>query len=327
MNPLIPRILAACSLTLNPCAAVAFVMWLTKLRIGSNPTNYGFHVTELGPPNWLIAALVLSILGVLSTCVSLLVFWRARRAAQPFRSSLLRVLTGLAILGVTAPAIVIIPGSAWLLPGAQEEARREALIHNKPEIDRLLKVLPDENYYVRRDAAQRLAKASWLPDNAIPKLMKAAARDDGEPSFFAVQALTYFRDKPDEVIPGLVDLLDGPDIALAAGEALGGFGKPGVDALLQASKSGKAPVRQSAAHGLGRCSYFEEEIVARLTELLRDENGSVRAASAMSLGILGAKSESALPALQSMADDPDPQARGDAGWAATAIASKVRPPD
>jgi len=319
------KILAVCSLILNGCALVFFVKWLSKLRLAGIAGHVGYQVTHRGPAEWLMAALVLSILGVITTVVSLIGLTRKRRTAQPSHSSWLRVLTGLAILGVTAPAIVIIPGSAWQLPVEQRKNRHDAAIHGIPDIDSLLKALKDENYHVRREAAQRLASASWLPDRAIPKLFKAAARNDGEPSYFAVRALAHFRDIPSEVVPGLVDVLDEPEIGPVAGEVLGGYGETGVDALLQASKSKNAQVRQSAAHGLGNASNFREEIIVQLTELLRDENGSVRAAAAMSLGSWGVKSKSALPLLESMANDPDPNVRRDAGWAARNIASRVGP--
>ncbi len=326
MKPHIPKILAACSLILNSCALIFFVRWLFKLKVSGIAGHVGFQVTHRGPVEWLIAALVLSILGVLTTVVSLIGLTRKRGAAHPTHSSWLRVLTGLALLGVTAPAIGIIPGSALLLPSAQREARREAAIHDLPEIDRLLKALKDENYDVRRDAAQKLRSESWLPESAIPTLTKAAARHDGEPSTLSVQALAHFHNIPDDVAPRLVGLLDTPEIGPVAGEVLGGFGETGVDALLKASKSRDAQVRQSAAHGLGKCSNFKEEIIPQLTGLLSDENGSVRAAAAMSLGSWGVKSKSALPILQSMANDPDPDARSDAGWAAREIASRTRSP-
>ena len=323
MNPRIPKSLAACALILNACAFVVFVIWISKLRIASNPGDYGFHVTHRGPPAWLIAALALSILGVMATCACLVALMLSGPAGHQPRSHRRRALTSLAALGVAAPAVIIVPGSVWLLPAAQKEARLESAREAPSRAQ--LKALTDENYAVRRDAAISLATASWLPESAIPKLMKAAARNDGEPSSFAILALGHFRDRASEVVPGLVDLLEKPEIGPAAGEVLGRFGKPGMDALMRASTSENAQVRASAAHGLGRTTHFEEAVIARLMELLHDEDGSVRAMSAMSLGIWGIKSESALQELNAMANDPDPDVRREAQIAANAIASRVGP--
>ncbi len=321
MNSSYAKSLAIGSLILNSCAFLVFGMWLFKLRIASNAGDYGFHVTHRGPPEWLIAALVLAILGVVATVGCLIALAVSRRGMPDAHSQRVRVLTGLAIVVISAPAIVIIPGSMWMLPAAEKEARQEAL--REAPVRGPLKALTDENYAVRRDAAQQLVAASWLPESAIPKLLKAAARNDGEPSFGAVLALGHFHDNAGKVVPGLVDLLGTPGIGPAAGEALGGFGKPGVDALMRATTSEHAQVRASAAHGLCRATWFENAMIPRLIELLQDEDGSVRAMSAMSLGVWGGKAESALPALRAMADDPDPDVRRETALAVNSIVSRT----
>ncbi len=329
LRHIIPKILAACSLILNLCAVVVFVRWLAELDIRSG-SEYSYSVAHRGPPAWLIAALVLSILGVVSTIAYLVLSGRAGR--QP-RSQWPRVLASMAALGLALPAIIIIPASIWQLPAAQQAARREAAmpyrkvaipnreaaiqneaakIPDKSEIKKFLRDLDNDDYMVRHGAAKDLASAPSLPESAIPKLLEVAARNEGEISIYAVDALRHFPDHTSEVVPGLVTLLDKRELGLRAGEALGVYGKPGVDALLTASKSTKWRARESAAHGLGSATYFEQGIIVRLTELLRDEDASVRSASAISLYGFGVKSESALPVLESMANDSDPKARSEA---------------
>lgn len=321
MNATMPRILAACSILLNLCAFVVFGMWLLKLRIVSNAGDYGFHVAHRGPPEWLIAALVLAILGVLATGAYLIVLMRSRRAAPEPSSRWPRVLAGLAILGITAPALAIVPCSVWQLPAAQKQAREEAV--REAPFRKPLKDLNDEEYVVRRDAAVTLATAPWIPESAIPALMKAAARNDGEPSSFAILALGHFLEHADEVVPTLVELLDKPELGPQAGEVLGKFGKPGVDALMRATKSENAQARASAAHGLGSATQPETAVIPRLMGLLHDEDSSVRAMAAMSLGAWGVKAEPALPALRAMANDPDSNVRSQAEFAANDITGRL----
>jgi len=237
----------------------------------------------------------------------------------------------MAVIFFALPALIIIPGSAWQLPAAKERKRveaanqlREAALHNQPAIDKLLADLKDNNYDVRRGAALKLANESWLPDSAIPTLLKTARREERETSYYAVLALGCYHDRAEDIVPGLAALLDKPELGNGAAEVLAGNGEAGYRALMKASTSKKAQARQSAANGLGKAGYFEEATIVRLTDMLGDGDAFVRSAAAMSLGLLGTKSQSALPALGAMAADPDPAVRNQADIATGHIEMAIK---
>lgn len=316
MQRMVPILLAALAIVLNVSALANFLVWLSQ-------TDFMFGHFK-GPPESLMAALILSVLGVLSTIAWLAaLFLSPRHPTRP--RGVLRVLGGLAVVAMTAPALIIVPVGALEWTDARTQVRRNRVARTPTDdaagVERLILSLNDEDYHVRRRAASSLAASRIVPADAIPLLTEVASRREELTSYYAVKTLGRFGPEADTAIPTLITLLDAPSpLGLTAAEALAQIGGRALPEVLAASHSGDAQVRESAAQGLEGFSSSTEEMIVRLAVMVGDSNARVRTVAAASLGMHGIAAQAALPELDKVLYDSDPQVRAAAERAVATIA-------
>jgi len=135
-----------------------------------------------------------------------------------------------------------------------------------PAVDALSIALRDEDWLVRHNASQALAR---IKGDAIPVLIGALNDNDNEIRFLAAQALESIGPEAEEAVPALVYALQSEDIE----------------------------IRQHVCSALGQIGSSSKESVPVLIFALDDQDIGVRLMAAEALGRIGAGSAQALPYL------------------------------
>jgi HEAT repeat protein len=187
-----------------------------------------------------------------------------------------------------------------------------------PELRRPVADLRHNETWVRRNAAEELARMGPAARPAIPVLI-AAAVDVEEPVRKSASGAMEKIDpewptSPEaaEAVPALVKALGSKftEVWQLASFLLGRIGKPAVPALIDALADRWQESRQSVvARTLGRIGPAAAEAVPALAHELTSENANVRQAAAEGLGQIGPPAEPAVPALIQLLTDRLPDSR------------------
>ncbi|MCJ7471087.1 HEAT repeat domain-containing protein [Candidatus Bathyarchaeota archaeon] len=215
------------------------------------------------------------------------------------------------------------------------------LFSRKPNVERLIKALKDEDFHVRIEAAEALGKIG--DERAVEPLIEAlkdkydkdrgvrmiAARALGEIGEPAVGPLIEaLKDKDNYVRRDAAGALgeiswqpkDDVEkayylIAKEQWDELVKLGKPAVEPLIEALKDKYWPVQSGAARVLGKIG--DARAVEQLIETLRDGNEGVRAWAGDALVKIG---EPAVEPLNGVLKDPDRDFR----WRAAGVLLKIQ---
>lgn len=108
--------------------------------------------------------------------------------------------------------------------------------------------------------------------------------------------------KGELAVPGLIEMLAGPDAKLRARAAttlwgLGTSARAAAPALAEALKDPDVDVRRAAATALGNMGAHAEPAVPTLIAALKDRDSAVKQLAAKALGEIGPPAQAALPAL------------------------------
>lgn len=186
----------------------------------------------------------------------------------------------------------------------------------KGSVPLLGKLLDDKDQGVREAATQALGRLAPDVPEALPPLLKAAARD-GHEGHLVAEALAN-GGKP--AVPALIELLGG-DNAVARGHAahalrfMGRNAAPAAEALAKAApKITEDPYRRAAFDALGNIGPAG---VPHLVDLLKDPHVPSKYRATEALGRIGPDAKAAVPALLARmkdrgADRLDRRAAGEA---------------
>ena len=165
-------------------------------------------------------------------------------------------------------------------------------------IPELSKCLDDENYYVRRSAAEALGKIGT--EVAIDTLIKLLDDDNSDLRYRAAEALGKIG--TEAAINPLIKLLDddNSDLRYRAAEALGKIGtEAAIHPLIKLLDDDNSDLRRSAAYALG--IIRTEATIDPLIKLLDDDSSDVRRIAVEALGIIG--TEATIDRLIKLLDD------------------------
>jgi HEAT repeat protein len=163
---------------------------------------------------------------------------------------------------------------------------------------------------------------------ALPVLARILEARPGTFRTEAARAHGLFTSSVPEAQPVLLQALRQDDklVRRAAAEALGQFGVAGLPFLVKALNNENARVREGAARALGFLGPAAQPALARLRDLLKDEEPPVRVQAALALWEIERKPEAPLMVLQVTMIDVDLPDRWEAMEALAQIGSEARPP-
>lgn len=312
MRRFLPLALGCTATFVNVTAFGFFMAWLAE-------TDFMFGHFK-GEPEYLISALVLSLIGAVATIawIGTTIYARFRREHSSARPGMaLRIFGSLGVLAMAAPAILIIPIGVTEWPDAQRTMRRHAVSRvvsvereapNVPKLTaKLVRALDDENFYVRNAASNSLSQLPLVDPSAIPKLIEVALRREELTSLYAVHTLQNFGEDAAGAVPALIELLNADIVLrLAAGEALAAIGRPAMVPVIEASRSKDPNVRAAAAVLLGQFATRDVESSMRIVDMVDDPDPGVRKSVIASLGSVA---RFAREGLDRALEDPDPEVR------------------
>ena len=194
----------------------------------------------------------------------------------------------------------------------------------------LVKAAGDDELDVRVAAADALGRLDPLPPNALDTLVKMAKTDaKNGPRVAALRALAAAGPRALAAKPDLDAMAAGPQPGLAlwaqvARAAVDGNLASATPAITTGLTDRNVQVRAAASETLLLIPARAEDLPS-LLKLLKDANGSTRAAAATGLGRLGGRAKEAEPQLVRQLDDTDPEVRVAAAEAigAIGVASKA----
>ena len=162
--------------------------------------------------------------------------------------------------------------------------------------------LENENWEVRKAAANALGALREHAKDKVPDLIELLSDDDPRVRTVAVEVLGTFGEHAKDKVPDLVELLsDGESrVRRAAANALGAIGehaKDSVPDLIELLSDDDLKVRAAAADVLRTLGKYAEGQASRLGELLNDEREDIRRTAAEVLGMLGKYAEDQAPVL------------------------------
>jgi HEAT repeat protein len=185
----------------------------------------------------------------------------------------------------------------------------------------VLEALRDPDERVRASAAARLG-LSGRAEAVAPLVALAEATGPDQCRSSAIYSLGQLGYAG--ATPALVRLTQdaSPDVREEAVDALGRVGGPVAAEALLAVAAGKDPKeRANAAMALPSVAGADPRVLARLEELVRDEEPLVRAAVMTGLAFAGRVSPETSPLVLTMADDPATEVRS----RVTVLVQKVAP--
>lgn len=162
----------------------------------------------------------------------------------------------------------------------------------------IIDALGDETLYIRKEAADAIAKIGATPD-AIPPLMENLKHDDSGVRRQNVLALGAAGHLAEDALPALVKAL-GDDSAEVRNVAIVAVPEVGtwpddIDLIIPLLKDEDKWTRESAAEALGIIGPEALPAVDALIEALDDEEYSVMGAAARALGAIGPEAKAAIP--------------------------------
>ncbi len=203
-----------------------------------------------------------------------------------------------------------VPAAAAKAVAKKAEAKKAdggpAKVDDRPEVERRIANLKDEDWLVRRDAAEALGK---LGDRQAVAPLTACLKDGtNSVRFSAAEALGKLGDQ--RAVAPLIACLKDKDVDRSyAAEALGKLGdKQAVEPLIACLKD-KEVDRSYAAEALGKLA--DKRAVEPLIGCLKDEDQRVRRHAAEALGKLGDK-RAVEPLIAALPDWPVKDAIGTA---------------
>lgn len=173
----------------------------------------------------------------------------------------------------------------------------------------------DESMQVRGEAAKALGNIGSAADVAVPALITfLQGSEGGYERTYAATALGDIAKEPEQAVPVLIEALQHdqePVVRELAARSLGGFGlqaAEGIPALVEAIQIGNKDLREAAACGLEKIPGRMQDL-DMLISLLGDEIDSARIAGAKSIGAMGSKAQTAIPALERLLKDDNSSVR------------------
>lgn len=188
-------------------------------------------------------------------------------------------------------------------------------------ISALIKLLEDKEVSVRKHVAEALGNIGPKANAAIPALIKLLRSRESEVRFSTATALRKMGPHAATAVPALIKLLENEDkyARLGAAEALWRMGRkaiPAVPALIRLLEDKEVFVRELAVRALGNTgSEVASTIIPALIKCLEDKEASVRESAARALGNMGPKAARAIPALTKCLEDMETSVRESVAWA------------
>jgi HEAT repeat protein len=187
----------------------------------------------------------------------------------------------------------------------------------------LFEALTDPREAVRSASAQAL-DAVGLGAADVPMLEASLNSGDPYVRAFAAYALGNLGPTAVQALPALVAAYrreegEGRGTAVGALGQLGPLAKQAVPVLIEGLRNQRNHRRWATARALGRIGPDAKAAVPALTTALADGNNHVRVYVAQALGRIGVEAASAVPALTSAVDDPDEAVRREASAALARI--------
>lgn len=168
-------------------------------------------------------------------------------------------------------------------------------------VDALVAMLREGDGAARRQAILEIANRGDEAKAVLPDLRTALRDGDPEVRAAAVLALGSLRMEPGDSIPALVDMLAdqapspaGP-INIAAGWALGQFGRPALPALVQAIQQDSLAIRYAAGVALYEIGPEAAPAVPLLKPLVEHDDDNLRRMALAVLREIGPASINAMP--------------------------------
>ncbi len=251
-------------------------------------------------------------------------------------------------------SLALLLGCTHSCPKAQAEQYRQA------DVQAAIKELSSEDQWARKSAGFHLSEMGPTAKGAVPALTQVLLSDDfagakGEASnalghigpdaapaipaliaflrsadggyerTYAASALGGIARKPELCVPALIETVQNdsePVVRQLAARSLGDFGaeaKAAVPVLIESIKNGDRDMREAAANGLERIPCTAKDVPA-LTVLLGDEIDSARLAAAKSIAGAASEAVAAVPKLNELLADSNPNVRA----AAAAAIAKIK---
>ncbi len=206
-------------------------------------------------------------------------------------------------------------------PSAKVRADAASAISNlgpraKAAVQPLIELLEDPNFEVHSAAVDALGNIGPEAAEAVAPLILKLAKNDTIELKHVVDALGRIDRKGQSVQPLIIVLkrrnLPGDGLnRYKAAVALGNIGANAKDAIpeLLAFLRNDDDYRDGAAEALGKLGKGNEQVAAALAAALKDSSVLVRKTAVISLGLIGPVSNTHLPAIKTLLNDPDEDVR------------------
>ena len=166
-----------------------------------------------------------------------------------------------------------------------------------PAVAALTELLKDKNGEVRNAATNVLVtKLRREAKPAVPIIVESLTDEDWKVRYWTGRNLSQIGPHAKAAIPALTAALkdEHPYVRAGAAEALASMRRAAIPALMRLVKDTDPQVRRGAVFALGNMGPETKTSIDALAELLKDENGDVRAEAARGLGQV-IKTESGFP--------------------------------
>lgn len=233
-------------------------------------------------------------------------------------------------INTTVPTLVKgLKDEEWIVRREAAESLGQMGLSAQNVIPELIEALTDENKDVRKKVAWALGKIGAESAEAALALVETMKDTNNDVRYWGAWALGELGPKAKGALPKLIEALkdENADVREKAGLVIGKMGqeaKNAVSALIEAMKDENEEVLKKAAWAVSQIGPDPKEIVPALIEVMKSENWKARYEAAGAIARLGSASKDAVPTLIEALQDKNEDVRKKAALALGEIGQEAK---